>query len=253
MQRTGEERRTDMAKRLTPEEWEQARALHEVCGEGFREIGRRFGISDAAVRKRAKSEGRVRNGSSLLAEAKVAACRALADAEEESSRLPKAVRDGIDAACVERDARSRMALAIYRECARRTLAPIPEASADEPLKLAGVGEKVEGNATQAATIVSVQAGTGVVHEISRDIEEALRELGPETAPPEGTTQARKAVRAPMQGTERSQDLAPSREMASFQDSMPSEESPHPQDQPRHTQGIRHGRGAFERIFGRSHG
>lgn len=43
--------------RLTPEQWEQARAEYEVRGVSLGDIARRFGVSQQAASKRARKEG----------------------------------------------------------------------------------------------------------------------------------------------------------------------------------------------------
>jgi hypothetical protein len=49
--------REENMPRLTAKQWEQARAEYEVRGIGLRETSRAFGVSVAAVSKKAKAEG----------------------------------------------------------------------------------------------------------------------------------------------------------------------------------------------------
>lgn len=88
--------------RLTPEQWEQARAEYEVRGLSLGEVARRFGVSDVAVGKRARKDGWAQGKSSALVDKKVSAIKELYEVEQESSDLPEPVRTTIDDVVRER-------------------------------------------------------------------------------------------------------------------------------------------------------
>lgn len=88
--------------RLTPEQWEQARAEYEVRGVSLGVIAEYFGVSDVAVGKRARKEGWTKGKSSDIVEKKVNAIKLLYDIERQSSDLPQTFRTTIDDVVRER-------------------------------------------------------------------------------------------------------------------------------------------------------
>lgn len=75
--------------RLTPEQWEMARAEYEIRGSSLREVARKFGVSDTAVRKKAVMEGWQQGKSSHLVEKSLAVIKAKLEVEKESSHLTR--------------------------------------------------------------------------------------------------------------------------------------------------------------------
>lgn len=74
--------------RLTPEQWEQARAEYEVRGVSLGVIAKRFGVATSSVSRRARAEGWMQGKMQDLAERKVAAVKALAEVETQTQDLP---------------------------------------------------------------------------------------------------------------------------------------------------------------------
>lgn len=74
--------------RLTPEQWDQARADYEVRGTSFTELAKNYGVDRAAVSRRAKKEGWIQGKSHALVEKKVNAIKMLAEVSAESHAMP---------------------------------------------------------------------------------------------------------------------------------------------------------------------
>lgn len=74
--------------RLTPEQWEQARADYEVRGVSLGDIARRFGVATSSVSRKAKAEMWTQGKMQDLAERKIAAVKALAEVETQTQELP---------------------------------------------------------------------------------------------------------------------------------------------------------------------
>lgn len=88
--------------RLTQEQWEQAKADYEVKGISIREVARRHGVAESAVRKRAKAEGWTQGKSAHLVEKKVNAVKALAEYGLESAQLSRTYRHTLETVARER-------------------------------------------------------------------------------------------------------------------------------------------------------
>ena len=88
--------------RLTVEQWEQARAEYEIRGISLQEVGDRFGVDRAAVSRKAKKEGWIQGKNHGVVEKKVAAIKALADANAECHALPVTFQTTIDVVVRER-------------------------------------------------------------------------------------------------------------------------------------------------------
>lgn len=88
--------------RLNQQRWEQARADYEVKGISLREVARRHGVAESAVRKRAKSEGWIQGKSAHLVEKKVNAVKALAEYGLESAQLSRTYQHTIETVARER-------------------------------------------------------------------------------------------------------------------------------------------------------
>ena len=74
--------------RLTPEQWEQARAEYEVRGLSLGEVAGRFAVATSSVSRRAKAEGWVQGKMQDLAERKASALNELAHIETQTQDLP---------------------------------------------------------------------------------------------------------------------------------------------------------------------
>lgn len=88
--------------RLTPEQWEQARAEYEVRCVSLGEVARRFGVSQQAASKRARKEGWKQGKSCGVVDKKVSAIKALYEVEQESCGLSTTFRATIDDVVRER-------------------------------------------------------------------------------------------------------------------------------------------------------
>jgi transposase-like protein len=88
--------------RLTPEQWEKARAEYEVRGVSLNAVARQFGVNFAAVSRRAKHEGWAQGKSHNIVEKKIAAIKALTEADAESHTLPMTFQHTIETVVKER-------------------------------------------------------------------------------------------------------------------------------------------------------
>lgn len=88
--------------RLTPDQWEQARAEYEVRGVSLQQVADMFGVDRAAVSRRAKKNGWVQGKSHGVVEKKVSAIRALSEANTESHALPVTFQHTVETVVRER-------------------------------------------------------------------------------------------------------------------------------------------------------
>ena len=73
--------------RLTKAQWEEAKALFEIDGQNMSQIARAFGVSEAAVRQKAKAEVWKKGKTSNLIAQKVASEKEIQRLENETSKL----------------------------------------------------------------------------------------------------------------------------------------------------------------------
>lgn len=74
--------------RLTPEQWEQARAEYEVRGVSLGDVAKRFGVATSSVSRRARAEGWTQGKMQDLADRKIAAIKEIAAVETQTQDLP---------------------------------------------------------------------------------------------------------------------------------------------------------------------
>lgn len=88
--------------RLTPEQWEQAKADYEVKGISLGEVARRYGVTTGAVSQKAKKDGWIQGKSKGLVDKKVNAVKALAEYGLQTKDLPYTLRHTIETVAQER-------------------------------------------------------------------------------------------------------------------------------------------------------
>lgn len=105
--------------RLTAEQWEQARADYEVRSMTADAIGRKFGVSQQAISKRAVAEKWVRGKSCEVVNKKVQAIKDFAEAQEQSCKMGTTYNYTIDECVKERLQNEGLMLSLANTIARK--------------------------------------------------------------------------------------------------------------------------------------
>jgi hypothetical protein len=88
--------------RLTPQQWERARAEYEVKGVSLGDISRRYRVDIGGVSRRAKKDGWCQGKNQGLVERKARAVKEIVAVEKESQALPLTFQQALDAAVKSR-------------------------------------------------------------------------------------------------------------------------------------------------------
>lgn len=121
--------------RVTPEQWEKARAAYEVRGVSLTDIARDVGVDRAAVSRRAKREGWEQGKNAALVERKTAAIREIASVDGESRDLPPVARMTLEEAVRERIAAEGLLARLDATLAHRGALMALEAATPAELEL----------------------------------------------------------------------------------------------------------------------
>ena len=174
--------------RLTPEQWERARAEYEVRGVSLGDVAKRFGVATSSVSRRARAEGGMQGKMQDLAERKVAAVKALAEVETQTQDLPLRFQHTLQSVVKERLQAEGMLASLDVALATKAIALANQATKADELETLSRARKNLAPAQQAAasqTTVNVQqqAQAGISVQSPRD---ALAEIVRQAAEtPEG--------------------------------------------------------------------
>ena len=174
--------------RLTPEQWERARAEYEVRGVSLGDVAKRFGVATSSVSRRARAEGWMQGKMQDLAERKVAAVKALAEVETQTQDLPLRFQHTLQSVVKERLQAEGMLASLDVALATTAIALANQATKADELETLSRARKNLAPAQQAAasqTTVNVQqqAQAGISVQSPRD---ALAEIVRQAAEtPEG--------------------------------------------------------------------
>ena len=145
--------------RLTPEQWEQARAEYEVRGVSLGDVAKRFGVATSSVSRRARAEGWMQGKMQDLAERKVAAVKALAEVETQTQDLPLRFQHTLQSVVKERLQAEGMLASLDVALATKAIALANQATKADELETLSRARKNLAPAQQAAasqTTVNVQ-------------------------------------------------------------------------------------------------
>ena len=120
--------------RLTPQQWEQARADYEVRGISLGEVARQYGVTRQAVSLRASKDGWQQGKTCGLVNKKVNALKELAKIDAETCRLPQVFRLTVEQAVRERLESEGLLAALGNRIASRAIAMTVEADTPEALE-----------------------------------------------------------------------------------------------------------------------
>lgn len=158
--------------RLTPEQWEQARAEYEVRGVSLGVIAEHFGVSDVAVGKRARKEGWTKGKSSDIVEKKVNAIKLLYDIERQSSDLPQTFRTTIDDVVRERLEADHLLAQLDKALMLKAHAILAKVELPEDWEIMTRGRRnlapAQAHSTQTTVNVQQQAQAGISVQSPRD-------------------------------------------------------------------------------------